>query len=182
MLLKLKTHTTDANTFNSLRGRGFQAKLLTNGIAVPLTRNPNDGTYGIPSGVSDYDIVIQAEESVQDGLVTVVCGSSKGRALRPFFYASAHGDARDIQALFDVLDSCVTVAVRQSDKLVEMAFHEVRLEARTARIANRTIWKGGLTSLEQQMYRFTRYSDALNAALNKAGCPNCSCAHYIYLK
>jgi len=164
----------DANLLASLQGRGLDAFQSKRHLFVVLPALEN-GYFEIPTGLpEDRRIFMEVEERIDPSGITVACGIG-GHALRAFHFPKQSEGGRERQAHFMVGVPCVTVEVSLSGFAKIYSHNTQAMNNNEARIETGRIWTGKNRALPGACWQ---YRAALEAALAKLKCIDCSCCHF----
>ena len=126
--------------------------------------------YAIPRELGYFTFAIVATESREKNSCQIIC-DEQGRKLRPFRIS----ESEDNQAWFKSRFPLVVVEANSKIKLVKNSL-QINERKLIATIERKQIWVGGYD--EELPAGLSCFSDAVNAARAKDGCPDCHCVHY----
>jgi hypothetical protein len=106
----------------------------------------------------------------------VIC-TSKGRPFKPYFVTKDPLPLKD-HAFFSARDVILTVKASQDGEHVEIRKYRLEYFQRDsyAVVTSRLLWQGNPETLSDE---FRQYKDAVNAAVMKCNCLDCTHAHFI---
>ena len=178
---QLKVYSESLCLKKQIENEGFEAKLVRNGIIVPLRVELN-GAYAIPKCTLSRDkaLALEGQETgggrSNSGFAHVVAGMT-GKPLKPYLVPRGGHLACGTHGYFTTIERILSVTANYSQGLTEIRISEVNgsIVDDVAVFKDIEIWKGQLTDLPR---RYGHFQAAATAAYNKAHCYHCRCLHY----
>lgn len=171
---------TARSMVRKLTDEGFEAKHVRGGVICDLQRSStNYEAFLAPSNVREGTLLLDVAESggglTRTGSSQIVCGLT-GKALKPYFRPQRGHLSNGDHAFFAVVGSVATVNAEQNSAHISIQSHRIQENGGNVfHILKDVIWEGLVSEMPDC---YSGFSDAVQAAIDKANCYHCREAHY----